>query len=232
MGAAGAGDSRAAALREAMVRDQLVARGIRDARVLAAFRKVRRELFIPDAAPDLAYEDHPIAIGCSQTISQPYIVARTLECLALKPTDRALEIGTGSGYQTALLAELCREVDSIERIAELAEAARARLREMGYANVDVRVADGTLGWPEQAPYDAIVVSAAAPRIPQPLLDQLADGGRMVIPVGDLRGQDLVLAERKGRAVRTRSICGCVFVRLIGKEGWKANQKEDSEERRV
>ncbi len=214
-----------------MVRDQLVARGIRDERVLAAFRKVRRELFIPDAAPDLAYEDHPISIGCSQTISQPYIVARTLECLAIKPADRALEIGTGSGYQTALLAELCREVDSIERIAELAEAARARLLEMGYANVEVRVADGTLGWPERAPYDAIVVSAAAPRIPQPLLDQLADGGRMVIPVGDLRGQDLVLAERKGRAVKTRSICGCVFVRLIGKEGWKAN-REESDERRA
>ncbi|MGO8705594.1 MAG: protein-L-isoaspartate(D-aspartate) O-methyltransferase [Candidatus Brocadiia bacterium] len=224
MGAAGADDGRAAALRAAMVRDQLVARGIRDERVLAAFRKVRREMFIPDVAPDLAYEDHPIAIGCSQTISQPYIVARTLECLALKPKDRALEIGTGSGYQTALLAELCREVDSVERIAELAEAARARLLEMGYANVEVRLADGTLGWPEKAPYDAIVVSAAAPRIPQPLLDQLADGGRMVIPVGDLRGQDLVLAERKGRAIKTRSICGCVFVRLIGKEGWKANQE--------
>jgi protein-L-isoaspartate(D-aspartate) O-methyltransferase len=211
----------AAALREAMVRDQLVARGIRDERVLAAFRKVRRELFIPDVAPDLAYEDHPISIGCSQTISQPYIVAMTLECLALKPEDRALEIGTGSGYQTALLAELCREVDSIERIPELAEAARLRLRDMGYANVAVRVADGTLGWPEKAPYDAIVVSAAAPHIPQPLADQLSDGGRMVIPVGGVSGQDLVLVERKGRGLRTRSICGCVFVRLIGQEGWRA-----------
>jgi protein-L-isoaspartate(D-aspartate) O-methyltransferase len=207
------------ALREAMVRDQLVARGIRDERVLAAFRKVRRELFIPDSPPDMAYEDHPISIGCSQTISQPYIVARTLECLALKPKDRALEIGTGSGYQTALLAELCAEVDSIERIPELADAARARLREMGYANLEIRVADGTLGWPERAPYDAIVVSAAAPHTPQPLLDQLADGGRMVIPVGDLRGQNLLLVERKGQALKTRSICGCVFVRLIGKEGW-------------
>jgi protein-L-isoaspartate(D-aspartate) O-methyltransferase len=210
----------AAALREAMVRDQLVVRGIRDERVLAAFRKIRRELFIPDVAPDLAYEDHPISIGCSQTISQPYIVARTLECLTLKPEDRALEIGTGSGYQTALLAELCREVDSIERIPELAEAARARLRDMGYANVAVRVADGTLGWPEKAPYDAIVVSAAAPRMPQPLAEQLAEGGRMVIPVGGVRGQDLVLVERKGRGLRTRSICGCVFVRLIGQEGWR------------
>ncbi len=224
MGAAGAGDGRAAALREAMARDQLVARGIRDERVLAAFRKVRRELFIPDVAPDLAYEDHPISIGCSQTISQPYIVARTLECLALRPQDRALEIGTGSGYQTALLAELCREVDSIERIAELAKAARARLLDMGYANAEVRVADGTLGWPEKAPYDAIAVSAAAPRIPQPLLDQLADGGRMVLPVGDLRGQNLTLVERKGRDVRTKSICWCVFVRLLGKEGWKANEE--------
>jgi protein-L-isoaspartate(D-aspartate) O-methyltransferase len=211
----------ASALREAMVRDQLIARGIRDERVLAAFRKVRRELFIPGAPPDMAYEDHPISISCSQTISQPYIVAMTLECLALKPEDRALEIGTGSGYQTALLAELCRAVDSIERIPELAEAASARLRDLGYANIAVRVADGTLGRPEEAPYDAIAVSAAAPRIPQPLADQLADGGRMVIPVGDMRGQDLVLVERKGRALRTRSICGCVFVRLIGKEGWRS-----------
>ena len=224
MGAAGADEVRSAALREAMVRDQLIARGIRDERVLAAFRRVRRELFIPDAPPEMAYEDHPISIGCSQTISQPYIVARTLECLALKPKDRALEIGTGSGYQTALLAELCSEVDSIERIAELADAASARLQDMGYANTEVCVADGTLGWPERAPYDAIVVSAAAPRIPQPLLDQLADGGRMVIPVGDMRGQNLVLAERKGRALTTRSICGCVFVRLIGKEGWKAKEE--------
>ena len=214
----------AAALREAMVREQLVARGIRDERVLAAFRKIRRELFIPDAPPDLAYEDHPISIGCSQTISQPYIVAIALECLALKPKDRALEIGTGSGYQTALLAELCRAVDSIERIPELAEAARARLRDMKYANVAVRVADGTLGWPENAPYDAIAVSAAAPRIPQPLADQLADGGRMVIPVGELRGQNLLLVERKGRALRTRSICGCVFVRLIEQEGWKSKEE--------
>jgi len=221
MGAAGGDDVRSAELREAMARDQLIARGIRDERVLAAFRKVRRECFIPDVALDMAYEDHPISIGCSQTISQPYIVARTLECLALKPQDRALEIGTGSGYQTALLAELCREVHSIERIPELADAARARLRDMGYSNTEVRVADGTLGWPERAPYDAIVVSAAAPRIPQPLLDQLADGGRMVIPVGDVRGQNLELVERKGRALRTRSICGCVFVRLIGKEGWRA-----------
>jgi protein-L-isoaspartate(D-aspartate) O-methyltransferase len=220
MGEAGAGELRSAALREAMVLDQLIARGIRDERVLAAFRKVRRELFIPGAPPDMAYEDHPISIGCSQTISQPYIVARTLECLALKPEDRALEIGAGSGYQTALLAELCREVDSVERIPELAEAARERLRDMGYVNVEVRVADGTLGWPEKAPYDAIVVSAAAPRIPQPLLDQLADGGRLVIPVGDMLGQNLTLVERKGRALKTSSICGCVFVRLIGKEGWK------------
>ena len=211
-------------LREAMVRDQLVARGIRDERVLAAFRRVRRERFVPDVAPDMAHEDHPIPIGFSQTISQPYIVAMMLECLALKPQDRVLEIGTGSGYQTALLAELCREVDSIERIPELAEAARARLLELGYANVQVLVADGTLGQPEQAPYDAIVVSAAAPHIPQPLADQLAQGGRMVIPVGDLRGQKLMLVERKGRAFRTRSICGCVFVRLIGKEGWKGNEE--------
>ena len=211
----------ASGLREAMVREQLIARGIRDEHVLAAFRKVRRELFIPDVPPDLAHEDHPISIGYSQTISQPYIVALMLESLSLKPKDRVLEIGTGSGYQTALLAELCAAVDSVERIPELAEAARARLRGLGYANVEVLVADGTLGWPEKAPYDAIVVSAAAPRIPQPLLDQLADGGRMLIPVGDARGQNLMLAERKGREFKTRSICGCVVVRLIGKEGWDA-----------
>jgi protein-L-isoaspartate(D-aspartate) O-methyltransferase len=214
----------ASALRQAMVRGQLIARGIRDERVLSVFRKVPRERFVPDVAPEMAYEDHPISIGCSQTISQPYIVARMLECLALDAKARALEIGTGSGYQTALLAELCREVLSIERIPELAETARARLREMGYANVELRVADGTLGWPERAPYDAVVVSAAAPHIPQPLLDQLADGGRLVIPVGDKHGQSLMLVERKGRALKRRSICGCVFVRLIGQEGWKPGEE--------
>jgi protein-L-isoaspartate(D-aspartate) O-methyltransferase len=141
----------------------------------------------------------------------------------LKPEDKALEIGTGSGYQTALLARLCRTVYTIERIPELADAARERLRGMGCDNVNFRTADGTLGWPEEAPFDAVVVSAAAPRMPQPLLDQLAEGGRAVAPVGDAHQQELVLFERKAGVYRNRSICGCVFVKLVGREGW--NEEE-------
>jgi len=215
-----------APLREAMVVRQLQSRGVYDARVLAAFRKVARHLFVPGLPPAEAYADHPLPIGHGQTISQPYIVAAMLQCSCSNPEARALEIGTGSGYQTALLAELCREVYTVERVAELADAARRRLAALGYLHVRFRTGDGTLGWIEHAPYDAIVVSAAAPKTPRPLLEQLADGGRMVIPVGNAYGQDLLLVERKGAEYTRRSVCGCVFVKLIGEEGWGAESHEE------
>jgi len=205
--------------RRAMVAAQIAARGVADRRVLAALARVPRHLFVPPSLERAAYDDAPLPIGQGQTISQPYIVATMLECLSLQPEDKALEIGTGSGYQTALLAEMCRTVCTVERIPELADAARERLRGMGYENVRFRTADGTLGWPEEAPFDAIVVSAAAPRMPQPLLDQLAEGGRLAAPVGEERWQELVRVERTGGVFRRRTICGCVFVKLIGKEGW-------------
>jgi len=217
------GEDPCAEQREAMVREQLIERGIRDESVLAAFRKVRRELFVPKESWAEAYEDHPLSIGRGQTISQPYIVARTLESLSVRPEDRALEIGTGSGYQTALLARMCRTICTVERIPELADAARERLRGMGFNNVQFRTADGTLGWPEEAPFDVIVVSAAAPRMPQPLLDQLAEGGRAVAPIGEARRQELVLVERQGGAYRRTAICGCVFVKLVGREGWSEKE---------
>jgi protein-L-isoaspartate(D-aspartate) O-methyltransferase len=210
-------------LREEMVREQLMDRGIRDAAVLDAFRKTPRELFIPGASPEEAYADHPVPIGHGQTISQPYIVALTLESLRLKPGDRVLEIGTGSGYQTALLAAICREVYTVERVPDFLAPVKERLETLGRTGVRYVTGDGTLGWPEHAPYDAIAVSASAPRLPPPLLAQMADGGRMVIPVGDAFGQELVLVERTGDNYRRRDLCGCVFVRLIGAEGWKADE---------
>lgn len=202
-----------------MVRRQIAARGISDPRVLAVMRDVPRERFVPPDYLGEAYADHPLPIGDGQTISQPYMVALMLECLRLRGHERVLEIGTGSGYQTALLAELCAEVYTIERIAALAEAARDRLSEMGCANVHTRIADGTLGWPEAAPFDGIIVSAAAPRVPPPLLEQLAAGGRMAIPVGGVNGQELIVAERVGKSFSETRVCGCIFVKLVGEEGW-------------
>ena len=202
-----------------MVRRQIAARGISDPRVLAVMRDVPRERFVPPDYLGEAYADHPLPIGDGQTISQPYMVALMLECLRLRGHERVLEIGTGSGYQTALLAELCAEVYTIERIAALAEAARDRLSEMGCANVHTRIADGTLGWPEAAPFDGIIVSAAAPRVPPPLLEHLAAGGRMAIPVGGVNGQELIVAERVGKSFSETRVCGCIFVKLVGEEGW-------------
>jgi len=181
--------------RHQMVRTQLEARGIADQRVLDAFGRVPRHLFVPAAELPSAYADHPLPIGSGQTISQPYVVAYMLEQARLEPTDRVLEIGTGSGYQTALLAELVDEVYSIERIEELATRARELLRRLGYANVRIRVGDGALGWPEYAPYDAVVGSAAAAEIPPELLQQLRPGGRLIMPVGYL-SQQLVLMRRR------------------------------------
>lgn len=207
------------AARKKMVDSQLRSRGIRDERVLGAMERVPRHLFVSEDQREEAYEDRPLAIPEGQTVSQPYIVAVTLEALAVPSNARVLEVGTGSGYQTALLAEIAREVYSIERFPVLAEEARSRLSALGYANVVVIVGDGSEGLPQYAPYDAIVVSAAAPRIPQPLLDQLGDDGRMVIPVGPPAGQSLQFISRRYGQVTVTTLEGCRFVPMVGKEGY-------------
>jgi protein-L-isoaspartate(D-aspartate) O-methyltransferase len=203
-----------------MVEQQLRARGIRDERVLDAMARVPRHEFVPSEHRDEAYEDHPIAIGEGQTISQPFVVAAMLEALALRSEDVALEVGTGSGYETAVLAELVCTVYSIERIASLAEGARAVLERLEYSNVTVVQGDGSQGLPEAAPFDAIVVSAAAPRVPKPLMDQLRDGGRLVIPVGSGFAQELQLVRKIGDKATTMYLDGVRFVPLIGREGFR------------
>lgn len=203
-----------------MVDDQLAARGMKDPFVLAAMRTVRRHLFVPPDQADIAYEDHPIPIGYGQTISQPYMVALMTELLELEPEHRVLEIGTGSGYQAAVLAFLVDRVFTVERIPELAAKARDTLDKHGFVNVEVIVGDGSLGWPESAPYDRIIVTAAAPSVPKPLVEQLADDGKLVIPVGDRDIQDLQLIHKiKGR-VHSNMHGGCRFVGLIGEKGWQ------------
>lgn len=207
------------AAREAMVADQIIRRGIRDERVLAALRQVPRHRFLPEAAWKLAYLDSPLKIGRGQTISQPYIVALMTELLQVRPGDKVLEVGTGSGYQAAVLATLAREVHSIERVPELAERAEANLSTLGVENVRVHLGDGSLGYPPAAPYDRILVAAAAPEAPPTLLAQLAEGGRLVIPVGDRTMQTLAVWDlRQGKFVKTKSI-SVVFVPLIGAAGW-------------
>ena len=206
--------------RETMIERQLKARGIFDERVLAAMAKVPREEFISPELRENAYEDRPLTIGCSQTISQPYIVAAMLQAAELHPTDTVLELGTGSGYQTALLAEIVAKVTTIERHRELAVVAQERLARLGYTNVQLAVGDGTLGYAANAPYNAILVSAAAPEIPQALLDQLAVGGRMVVPVGNRDMQDLLLVYRDEFGVRRQRLDGCAFVPLIGRQGFQ------------
>jgi protein-L-isoaspartate(D-aspartate) O-methyltransferase len=211
----------AAAQRRAMVEQQLRQRGIRDGRVLEAMGAVDRHEFVPAAQQERAYEDHPLPIGGGQTISQPYVVALMLEALDLKGTERVLEVGTGSGYQAVLLARLAADVYTIERDPELAAAAAARLNSLGLgALVHVVAGDGSLGYPAAAPYDAIIVAAAAPGIPPALLDQLADGGRLVIPVGSLHSQDLRLIRKFGPDVATRVLGQCRFVPLTGSRGWR------------
>jgi protein-L-isoaspartate(D-aspartate) O-methyltransferase len=238
-------DSEFALLRHRMVDEQLCARNIGDKRVLAVMEKVPRHLFVPAAQRRAAHEDGPLPIGLGQTISQPYMVARMTELLRIAPTDRVLEIGTGSGYQTAVLAELAGEVWSVERHAELARRAEALLRQLGYDNVQVIAGDGSLGFPEAGPYDGIMVTAAAPYVPKCLLEQLRMHGRMVIPVTVAYNQDLRLieklpgtsppsADRAGEApgevhgapeaqdcfFRETSILGCTFVPLIGEQGYQ------------
>jgi len=209
------------AQRRGMVDSQLRARGIRDERVLAAMLHVPRHEFVSAEYHDQVYEDHPIPIGEGQTISQPYIVAIMLQALALAPSDVVLEVGTGSGYQTALLAELTRQVYSIERHVSLARAAQATLARLGYHNVEVVRGDGSHGLPERAPFDAIVVSAAAPQIPPPLFEQLREGGRMVIPVGPAHAQELQLVRKQEGQPVVTNLEGCRFVPLIGSEGYRS-----------
>jgi len=202
-----------------MVATQLAARGVRDPRVLDAMREVPRHVFIPGTARREAYEDRPLPIGEGQTISQPYMVAVMTEALAPQAGDRVLEIGTGSGYQTAVLARLAGKVVSIERHAALAARARTALDSLGIANVAIHVGDGTEGWPEEAPYDRILVTAGAPAIPQSLRNQIADGGRLVIPVGPSGCQHVTILDRRGQEYVERRGDACVFVPLIGRLGW-------------
>lgn len=193
--------------------------GIRDERVLSVMEKIPRHLFVPEHIRHLAYEDTPLPIGHGQTISQPYIVALMTEALGLTGQEKVLEIGTGSGYQTAILAELAGEVFSIERVPELAEVARRRLAELGYRNIYVRVGDGTLGWPEEAPFDRLIVTGGLPRVPDPLWDQLAEGGRLVAPIGGRYDQYLwVYTKERGRAHK-RALCPCTFVPILGAHGF-------------
>jgi len=206
--------------REKMVSSQLVPRGIRDPRVLQAMKTVRRDLFVEEALVGEAYNDHPLPIGHNQTISQPFIVALMTEALALKGDEKVLEIGTGSGYQTAILAELADKVYTVERIRPLMIRARTLLAQMNYQNILFKAFDGTLGWDEFAPYDAIIVTAGAPGVPQPLLDQLADGGRLVIPIGNRYSQELVKVTRQRGSYKQESLGGCRFVDLVGVHGWK------------
>jgi len=206
-----------AAQRGRMVRDQLAGRGIRDARVLAAMGSVPRHEFVLESLRQDAYEDHPLPIGEGQTISQPYIVAAMLEHLALQPTDRVLEVGTGSGYVTALLSALCTEVFSVERHASLAASATALLDRFGYRNVRVKVGDGSLGWLENAPFDAVLVSAATAEVPTSLFEQLKEGGRMIIPVGSPTSQDLQLIRKVNSEPEVQQLEGCRFVPLVGGE---------------
>ena len=205
--------------RNHMVNSQLVPRGIRDPRVLAALRQVPRHRFIPAPLWDQAYGDYPLPIGEDQTISQPYIVALMTEILEPRETDKVLEIGAGSGYQAAILAELVAQVFTMDRVGPLANRARETLAAMGYKNIQTRWGDGTLGWPEEAPFDGIIVTAAAPQVPRPLTEQLAPGGRLVIPVGDRYSQTLTLVRRTKEGLKFENHGGCRFVPLIGQYGW-------------
>ena len=212
-------DAEFQAERDAMVETQLRRRGIADERVLDAMRTVPRHRFVPPASVAFAYDDRPLEIGSHQTISQPYMVAVMTEALVLRPEDHVLEIGTGSGYQCAVLASLVESVVSVERIPELADSARDRLDSLDFENVEVQVGDGTLGWPDRKPYDAILVTAGAPSVPKSLCDQLAVGGRLICPVGVRERQVLTRITRDEDGLHEKTSFSCVFVPLIGREGW-------------
>ena len=206
--------------RKRMVEEQLIGGGVSDKRVLEAMGDVPRHRFVETGLEDQAYLDRPLTIGQGQTISQPLIVGLMTQALQLKGTEKVLEIGTGSGYQTAVLSQLAKEVYSVERLSELSLRARKISYRLGFKNIQLRVGDGTLGWPEQAPFDAIIVTAASPEFPNPLKDQLADGGRLVIPIGNEENQKLFLIQRKNDHVETSIITECRFVKLVGQYGWK------------
>jgi len=212
-------------LRQRMVEEQLIPRGIKDKKVLTAFLKVEREKFIPADMREEAYEDFPLPIGEEQTISQPYMVALMTQCLELRGDEKVLEVGTGSGYQTAILAELAKEVYSLERIEKLAQRARRILQQLGYINVQIFVINGTLGYEEFSSYDRILVTAGAKEIPPPLIEQLKDGGIMVIPVGDIYSQKLKVVRKQRDIIKSEVVERCVFVPLIGEYGWDESVKE-------
>jgi len=205
--------------RQKMVEEQLISRGIKDIKVLVAMNAVPRHFFVQESFHHKAYGDHPLPIGGSQTISQPYIVGAMTEALQLKGPERVLEIGTGSGYQTAVLAELADKVFTIERIKSIARIAKNKLDQLGYVNILYKIFDGTYGWRDQSPYDAILITAAGPEIPKTLIEQLADGGRIVAPIGDQASQTLTLLTKEGSQIRTQKLMDCSFVPLIGKYGW-------------
>jgi protein-L-isoaspartate(D-aspartate) O-methyltransferase len=208
------------ALREFMVRTQLVPRGIRDERVLDAMRKVPRHLFVDESMQYKAYDDMALSIGDGQTISQPYMVAVMTEILELRGNEKVLEIGTGSGYQAAILAELAKEVYSVERLPSLSARAEERLFAIGYRNVHIKVDDGTLGWPEKSPFDRIIITAGAPKVPEPLSEQLSEDGILLAPVGNRFSQQLIKMTRGKDKLTEEFHTLCVFVPLIGKHGWE------------
>jgi len=214
-------EARLARERERMVDEQLARRGITDARVLDAMRRIPRHRFVEEGLAHSAYEDHPLPIGEGQTISQPYIVALMTSLLELTGQEKVLEVGTGSGYQTALLGALARRVCSIERLPRLAERARAMLESLGVSNVWIRVGNGALGWPDEAPFDRILVAAGGPTVPPPLMEQLAEGGRMILPVGSAEDQVLTVVERTSGEIRSREMGECKFVKLVGKYAWES-----------
>lgn len=207
--------------RKSMVENQIKARGIEDEKLLSAFSKVKRHLFVPNPTKSLSYSDRPLSIGEGQTISQPYIVALMMNLSNLKSSDIVLDIGTGSGYQTALLAEIAEKVYTIERIKTLSKDAENRLQKIGYKNIYFQIGDGTLGWKSEKniKFDAIIISAAAPQIPENLVKQLKENGRMILPLGRHFSQDLVRITKKKNKIQKEKFGGCMFVPLIGKDGW-------------
>lgn len=206
-------------VRKKMVRTQLITRGIKDLRVLHAMETVPRERFVPEAMKPFSYDDSPLGVGEGQTISQPYIVALMSEALELRGDEKVLEIGTGSGYQAAILAELSKSVYTVERVKPLFDKAGKTLNELGYTNIHLKLFDGTLGWKENAPFDAVIVTAAAPDIPAPLTEQLNEGGRLVIPVGTRTSQELIKITRRKGDLYKKNLGGVRFVSLIGEYGW-------------
>ena len=207
--------------RERMVEEQVIARGVTDPRVIEVMRRLPRHVFVDEALRDRAYGDHPLPIGEGQTISQPFIVGRMSDLLRLSGREKVLEVGTGCGYQAAVLAELAGRVCTMERIPRLASRARETLEALGFQNVWVRAGNGTLGWPDQAPFDRILVAAGGPVVPPPLFEQLAEGGRMVIPVGEVANQTLQVVEKVQGTMRVTPDAECVFVKLVGKYAWES-----------